>query len=161
MTGMEPWAISAVSGVAAMVFQSGGQALGVLGKTLDEKTKKLIFAASKQYEKNYEERHGILKVLGMREPVKLESIYTAVQFLGHDAIRSFESIENLEEVYRQAKSRSFQSHDGKKQAGIKVAIISMQITSSSSANKQQCGCRPKPGKRLRRGCCWFQVVKQQ
>ncbi|MEH1796439.1 NACHT domain-containing protein [Nostoc sp.] len=57
----------------------------------------------------------------MREPVKLESIYTAVQFLGDDAIRSFESIENLEEVYRQAKNRGFQSHNGKKQAGIKVA----------------------------------------
>ncbi|MEH2218463.1 MAG: NACHT domain-containing protein [Nostoc sp.] len=57
----------------------------------------------------------------MREPVKLESIYTAVQFLGDDAIRNFESIENLEEVYRQAKSRGFQSHNGKKQAGIKVA----------------------------------------
>ncbi|MBD2563266.1 MULTISPECIES: hypothetical protein [Nostoc] len=75
MTGIEPWAISAVSGVAAMVFQSGGHALEGLGKTLDEKTKKLIFAASNQYEKNYEQRHGILKVLGMREPVKLESLY--------------------------------------------------------------------------------------
>ncbi|WP_223278629.1 NACHT domain-containing protein [Nostoc sp. 'Peltigera membranacea cyanobiont' 232] len=51
----------------------------------------------------------------------MESIYTAVQFLGDDAIRSFESIENLEKVYRQAKNRGFQSHDGKKQAGIKVA----------------------------------------
>ncbi|WP_375467775.1 NACHT domain-containing protein [uncultured Nostoc sp.] len=121
MTGMEPWAISAVSGVAAMVFQSGGQALGVLGKTLDEKTKKLIFAASNQYQKNYEERHGILKVLGMREPVKLESLYTSVQFLDDDTIQSFESIENLENFYRKAKSRSFQSHNGKKQEGIKVA----------------------------------------
>jgi hypothetical protein len=121
MTGMEPWAISAVSGVAAMIFQSGGQALGVLGKTLDEKTKKLIFAASNQYEKNYEERHGILKVLGMREPVKLESLYTAVQFLDDDTIQSFESIENLENFYRQAKVRRFQSQDKCKQKGIKVA----------------------------------------
>ncbi|WP_138500673.1 NACHT domain-containing protein [Nostoc sp. PA-18-2419] len=121
MTGMEPWAISAVSGVAAMFFQMSGQVLEVLGKTLDEKTKKLIFAASNQYEKNYEERHGILKVLGMREPVKLESVYTAVQFLNDDTIQSFESIENLEKVYRQAKSRRFQSQDAPKQAGIKVA----------------------------------------
>ncbi|MBD2507081.1 NACHT domain-containing protein [Nostoc muscorum FACHB-395] len=121
MTGMEPWAISAVSGVAAMVFQSGGQALGMLGKTLDEKTKKLIFTASNQYEENYEERHGILKVLGMREPVKLESLYTAVQFLDDDTIQSFESIENLENFYRQAKVRRFQSQDKCKQEGIKVA----------------------------------------
>jgi predicted NACHT family NTPase len=125
MTGMEPWAISAVSGVAVPIFQillgGGGKILGRFGKTLDEKKRETIFAASNQYEKNYEERHGILKVLGMREPVKLESVYTAVQFLGDDAIGSFESIENLEEVYRQGKSRRFQSQDGKKQAGIKVA----------------------------------------
>ena len=121
MTGMEPWAISAVSGVAAMVFQSGGQALGVLGKTLDEKTKKLIFDASNQYQKNYEERHGIIKVLGMREPVKLESLYTSVQFLDDDAIQNFESIENLENFYRKANSRRFKPQNCSKQEGIKVA----------------------------------------
>jgi len=32
------------------------------------------------------ERHGILKVLGMREPVSLESIYTAVQLLSETDI---------------------------------------------------------------------------
>lgn len=121
MTGMEPWAISAVSGVAAMFVQIGGQVLGGLGKTLDEKTKKLIFDASNQYQKNYEERHGILKVLGMREPVKLESLYTGVQFLDDDTIHNFESIENLENFYRKAKVRRFQSQDDRKQEGIKVA----------------------------------------
>ncbi|MBE8989185.1 MULTISPECIES: NACHT domain-containing protein [unclassified Nostoc] len=119
MTGMEPWAISAVSGVAAMFVQIGGQVLGGLGKTLNEKTKKLIFAASNEYQKKYEERHGIIKVLGMREHVKLESLYTAVQFLDDDT--SFQSIENLENVYRQTKIRRFQSQDGDKQEGIKVA----------------------------------------
>ncbi|MEH1838344.1 MAG: NACHT domain-containing protein [Nostoc sp.] len=125
MTGMEPWAISVVSGVAVPIFQilwgGGSKVSRIFGRRLNEKTGQIIFAASKQYVQNYEERHGILKVLGMREPVKLESVYTAVQFLGDDAIRSFESIENLEEVYRQAKSRRFQSHDDKKQTGIKVA----------------------------------------
>ncbi|MEH2316138.1 hypothetical protein [Nostoc sp.] len=125
MTGMEPWAISVVSGVAVPIFQilwgSGGKILGMFGKTLDEKTKELIFAASNQYEKNYEERHGILKVLWMREHIKLESLYTSVQFLDDDAIHSFESIENLENFYRQAKIRRFQSQDGSKQEGIKVA----------------------------------------
>ncbi|WP_235526597.1 hypothetical protein [Nostoc piscinale] len=84
MTGMEPWAISVVSGVAVPIFQilweGGGRGLRFFGKTLDEKTQELIFAASKQYVQNYQERHGILKVLGMREPVTLESVYTAVQF---------------------------------------------------------------------------------
>ncbi|GAB1544302.1 hypothetical protein NUACC21_69780 [Scytonema sp. NUACC21] len=69
----------------------------------------------------YEKRYGILKVLGMREPVKLESVYTAVQFLDNEAIRSFESIENLEKFYRQANRRSFQFQDEGKQEGIIVA----------------------------------------
>ncbi|MFN6570560.1 NACHT domain-containing protein [Dendronalium sp. ChiSLP03b] len=129
MTGMEPFvataAASAVSGVAVPIFQSlwggGGKLLGRFRQTIDENTRELIFTASKQYVQNYEERHGILKVLGMREPVKLETIYTAVQFLDNDAIRSFESIENLEEFYRKANSRKFQSQDKGKQEGIKVA----------------------------------------
>jgi hypothetical protein len=129
MTGSEPLIAaaiaSAVSGVAVPVFQSlwggGGKLARLLGKTLDEKAKRAIFAASKQYEQNYVERHGILKVLGMREPVSLESVYTAVQFLDDRAIRSFESVETLEQVYRQAKQRSFQSEDCQKQEGLKVA----------------------------------------
>ncbi|MEI1373428.1 MAG: NACHT domain-containing protein [Nostoc sp.] len=122
---MESFAAQAVSGLAVPIFQIlwGGsrKVLGIFGKTLDEKTREIIFGASKQYVQNYKERHGNLKVLGMRDPVELELVYTAVQFLGDDAIRTFESIENLEEVYRQAKSRRFQSQNGKKQAGIKVA----------------------------------------
>ena len=125
MTGFEPWIISGVSGVAVPIFQSlwgsGGKVLGIFGKTLDENTKQLIFDASKQYGQNYAERHGILKVLGMREPVKLESVYTAVQFLNDDAIRSFASIEQLEAGYREAKTRKLKSEDCQKQPGIKVA----------------------------------------
>jgi predicted NACHT family NTPase len=125
MTGTELLIAQAISGVAVPVFQtlwgSGGKVLGMFGKKLDEKAKQAIFAASRQYAQNYTERHAILKVLGMREPVSLESVYTAVQFLDDRAIRSFESVETLEEVYRKAKQRSFQSEDCQKQEGLKVA----------------------------------------
>ncbi len=125
MTGFEPFLASAVSGVAVPIFQSlwgsGGKVLGMFGKSLDRNTKQLIFNASKQYEQNYEERHGILKVLGMREPVKLESVYTAVQFLNDDAIGDFLSIQDLEKVYRQGNARKFNSQDSQKQPGIEVA----------------------------------------
>ncbi|MBH8577020.1 NACHT domain-containing protein [Nostocaceae cyanobacterium CENA369] len=129
MTGMEPLLIagatSAVSGVAVPIFQSlwggGGKLLGMFRQTIDENTKQLIFTASKEYVKNYDERHGTLKVLGMHEPVKLEAVYTAVQFLDNETICNFESIEKLEEFYRQANSRRFQSQDKGKQKGIKVA----------------------------------------
>ncbi|MBE9206633.1 NACHT domain-containing protein [Nostoc sp. LEGE 06077] len=126
MTGMEPWAISVVSGVAAPLIQSlltgGSKIINKAGKILHEKEiKREIDAAARQYEKNYQERHGILKVLGMRERVTVESVYTAVQFLNDDTIQSFESIEKLEKFYRKANSRRFQSKDVPKQAGIKVA----------------------------------------
>jgi hypothetical protein len=125
MTGTELLIAQAISGVAVPVFQtlwgSGGKVLGMFGKKLDEKAKQAIFAASRQYAQNYTERHAILKVLGMREPVPLESVYTAVQFLDDWAIRSFESVETLEEVYRQAKQRSFQPKNCQKQEGLKVA----------------------------------------
>ena len=126
MTGFEPLIAQAVSGVAVPVFQSiwagGGKILDRFGKALDrKKAEQAINTASRQYAQNYTERHGILKVLGMRESVSLESVYTAVQFLDDRAIRSFESVETLEQVYRQAKQRSFQSEDCQKQEGLKVA----------------------------------------
>jgi predicted NACHT family NTPase len=57
----------------------------------------------------------------MREPVKLESVYTAVQFLNDDAIGDFLSIQDLEKVYRQGNARKFNSQDSQKQLGIEVA----------------------------------------
>ncbi|MDJ0737013.1 MAG: NACHT domain-containing protein [Nostocaceae cyanobacterium] len=125
MTGIEPFAERAVSGLAVPIFkmlwESGGRVLGIFGKTLNEKTLDIIFNASKQYVKNYAERHGILKVLGMKEPVNLDSIYTTVQFLDDDGIRGFASIEDLEKSYRQTNHRGFQYQKGDKQPGIKVA----------------------------------------
>ena len=125
MTGFEPFAISCVSGIALPIFQSvygsGGKILGWMGKKLDEKTKQLIYTASGEYGKRYFKRHGILKALGMREAVALESVYTAVQFLNEQEIRSFESIQNLEEAYRKANKRSFQQQDCQKQEGLKIA----------------------------------------
>jgi energy-coupling factor transporter ATP-binding protein EcfA2 len=125
MTGIEPFAISCVSGIALPIFQSvfetGGKFLGLMGKKLDENTKELIYTASGEYGKRYFKRHGILKALGMREAVPLESVYTAVQFLDEQQIRSFASIQNLEEAYREAKQRNFQQQDCQKQEGLKIA----------------------------------------
>lgn len=61
MTGLEPFAIplaaQAISGIAVPVFQTlwggGGKVLGMFGRSLDEKTKQLIFNASQQYAQNY------------------------------------------------------------------------------------------------------------
>ncbi|WP_445245905.1 NACHT domain-containing protein [Microcoleus sp. OTE_8_concoct_300] len=128
MTGFEafaPIAISCVSGIALPIFQSiygsGIKLFGLIGKKLDDETKRGIYTASGEYGKRYFKRHGILKALGMREAVPLESVYTALQFLDEQAIRSFESIQKLEEAYREAKQRTFQQQKCQKQSGLKIA----------------------------------------
>ncbi|MEP0877548.1 hypothetical protein NDA00_17190 [Funiculus sociatus GB2-M2] len=124
MTGFEPLAplgLEVGKIFIKTVWEGGGKVIGGIGRRLDEGTKNLIFQASQQYDKNYTKRHGILKVLGMREPVALESVYTGVQFLDERDICRFESITNLEEAYRQAQKRSYQSKDCPKQDGLKVA----------------------------------------
>ena len=90
-------------------------------KRLESPLKETLVKASRRYLQYYRERYGILKVLGMRKPVSLESIYTKVQFLEAEAILSFETIEALEQSYRHSKNRGFQLSDRRKQAGIQVA----------------------------------------
>ncbi|MEM1393332.1 MAG: NACHT domain-containing protein [Cyanobacteria bacterium P01_H01_bin.150] len=90
-----------------------------LGYILDKKVQQILFDASHKYIRNYTERHGCLKVLGMQEPVELEKVYTNVRFLEKLNIRQFESIENLEQAYRQ--NRSFQPKDTLDSNGLQVA----------------------------------------
>jgi NACHT domain len=119
MTSFEAIALNAARSLAAIVvatlWEKGVKFFG----NLDKKTQDVIFNASQQYIQNYKERHGILKVLGMREPIELESIYTAVQFLDKWDIRRFDSIENLERAYRE--TRSFQPKNCQKLDGLSVA----------------------------------------
>jgi hypothetical protein len=54
----------------------------------------------KNYVKSYLERHGQIKVLSMRNPVRLESIYTDAELLlGFQDSSGLESIEDLHEEY--------------------------------------------------------------
>ncbi|WP_416668256.1 NACHT domain-containing protein [Egbenema bharatensis] len=129
MTGFEPligWATgAAVTGLANLVTgivqEKGGGLLGWGGRTLSESTRQAIFNASQQYVKNYSDRHCLLKVLGMREPVSLESIYTTVR-LGNEDLQPFVSIADLEAAYRNSrKQRLRRQNSGEKHKGIDVA----------------------------------------
>ncbi|MGQ9872633.1 MAG: hypothetical protein ACUVQO_17870 [Leptodesmis sp.] len=86
-----------------------------------EDPQQIIEKASEQYAWNYAKRHGVLKVLGMREPVSLESVYTPVQFLDRDSLSRFDSIEELEKAFRVQGERSFQRKQSRQQDGLKVA----------------------------------------
>jgi hypothetical protein len=53
----------------------------------------------------------------MTQPVDLEDVYTAVQFLDEQGVRIYESMQALEEGFREAKSRSFQDKNAKSKWG--------------------------------------------
>ena len=61
-----------------------------------------ITNSSHQYDENYRERHGQLKVfcVGMREPMLLDDVYVSVQFLDQDKREKYSTVENLERIFR-------------------------------------------------------------
>jgi hypothetical protein len=107
--------------LSRVLWEGGDQFLQWLKKNSDTQAKRVITQVSERYVKNYSDRHGILKVLGMREPVRLEAVYTSVQFLDRADLRRFESIESLETAYRQNPGRSFQPKNHVRRNGIQVA----------------------------------------
>ncbi|MCC5668821.1 NACHT domain-containing protein [Nostoc sp. CHAB 5784] len=86
---------------------------------LDEKTTKLIYQASEQYIINYHKRHNKLQILGMQQPVDLDSIYISVQCLRPDD--TYKPLESLENSFRKSGKRGFQLENAGKQEGIEVA----------------------------------------
>lgn len=129
MTGFEPLiagaAAAAANKLAELVIETGwGGGGGVLGRfrtAADERTKQLIFNASQQYVENYRKRHCLLKVLGMREPVSLESIYTTVRFLDSKNILQLRSVEALKQSYQRRGERGFHQKTDAKHKGIEVS----------------------------------------
>ncbi|MGK7942419.1 MAG: NACHT domain-containing NTPase [Crocosphaera sp.] len=126
VTGLETIIIDAaaksMSGVVIKTaWDQGGKILSLFRKGLNENTQKLIYHASRQYIENYSNRNGILKVLGMRQPVKLDDIYTMVRFLPKDEIRNFADPSSLEKNYRSSNQRKYRSEKGDTKSGIIVA----------------------------------------
>jgi hypothetical protein len=107
--------------LSRLLWDGGDRFLQWLKKTSDADARRIIAQVSEKYVQNYSDRHGILKVLGMREPVALESVYTTVRFLDRADLQRFESIESLEAAYRQNPERSFQPKNKTCRDGIEVA----------------------------------------
>jgi predicted NACHT family NTPase len=89
------------------VWEGGGRVAKQLSGEIKDSGKQLIFNASKRYVENYNDRHGLLKVLGMSQPVKLESVYTAVRFLGAEGIRQYRSESSLKKSIGKRRNGDF------------------------------------------------------
>ena len=107
------------SGVATEIFKQ------VCALTRDgyEKLEAKIANACHQYYKNYRERHGQVKVFcaGMREPIPLDDVYVAIQFLDQHTLSRYGSPEEVEQAFRERGRRHFGSSSDKRQDGIQVA----------------------------------------
>ena len=88
-----------------------------------EKLEAKITNACHQYDKNYRERHGQVKVFcaGMREPIPLDDVYVAIQFLDQHTLSRYGSPEEVEQAFRERGERHFDSSSDERQDGIQVA----------------------------------------
>ncbi|MEO1386977.1 MAG: NACHT domain-containing protein, partial [Cyanobacteria bacterium J06634_6] len=125
MTGSELLIGAAAEGIAALITDttktSSSSAIVSTIKGLKDKSKQAIFNASRKYVETYQKRHCQLKVLGMREPVDLASVYTGVKLLDSQDILQFDP-EALEKTFRQSRRRGYSSGRGEeKQSGITMA----------------------------------------
>jgi len=86
------------------------------------KDKQQARKAFKQYASKYLDKYGTIKLLGMEEPIPLEDVYTAVQFLDKLSLSRLASPESLEASFRENKQRSFQvDRERSNKDGIAVA----------------------------------------
>ena len=81
-----------------------------------EQLKAKIANAWHKYDKEYRARHGELKAYctGMREPIQLDDVYVAVQFLDDQSASRYGSPEDVEKAFRRYGGRFIFSDDDRK-----------------------------------------------
>ncbi|ESA36064.1 signal transduction protein with nacht domain protein [Leptolyngbya sp. Heron Island J] len=79
--------------------------------------------AAQAYHQKYLERHCNVKVLPglMKEAMPLDTIYTAVKFLGDSDLKYFSTLDDLEEMYRQSGKRRFRVGSDERKDGLDAA----------------------------------------
>ena len=79
--------------------------------------------ASHDYSRYYKNRHGQINVscVGMREPISLDDVYVAVQFLNQHTASQYTSPEDVEQAFREKSRRPFDSTSDERQDGTQVA----------------------------------------
>ena len=107
------------SGIVTEIFK---QVCKLTGKAYSELEGK-IANAFHQYDKNYRERHGQVKVfcVGMREPIPLDDVYVPVQFLDDQSISRYGSPEDVEKAFRYRYGSGYISSTDKRKDGTAVA----------------------------------------
>ena len=126
MTGLEPFVAPLVSIMLDVLKDSGkkegeGLIARLMNRDVGKDLQDVAFRAAGKYIESYTKRHGKLKVLGMKDPVELDEIFTTVQLLGEDEVQQFATIDDLEKLYREAGQRLLRYRSKERQDGITVA----------------------------------------
>ena len=111
-----------LSGVFTEIYKDARAAIEKKREKSEAK-KAQIENAAHQYEKNYRQRHGQIKVfcVGMREPIQLDDAYVAVQFLDNQSALRYGSPKDIEEAFRERYRGRFISSGGDREDGTVVA----------------------------------------
>lgn len=107
MTGMEPFVDPLAGGLVGILIETAKKVGGGFAQALGDRAK--VTTASKKYADRYTVRYGEVRLLGMKQGISLESIYTKVKFLDELSIRKFTSLTALEQAYRESQKRRFQT----------------------------------------------------
>ena len=107
------------SGVVTEIFKTVCELTGEGYDKLEAK----IANACHQYDKNYRDRHGQLKVscVDMRKPIPLDDVYIAIQFLNQHTALRYRSSEDVEQAFRERSRRHFGLTSDERQNGTQAA----------------------------------------
>ena len=107
------------SGIATEIFKRG---CDLTNEELN-KLKTKIANACHKYDEEYRDRHGELKAYctGMREPIQLDDVYVAVQFLDDQSASRYGSAEDVEKAFRERYRGRFILSDDDRKDGTAVA----------------------------------------
>lgn len=107
------------SGVVAKIYE---QVCEFIGETYEE-VKAEVENSYHEYDKNYRERHGQVKVFcaGMRQPIPIDSVYVGVQFLDEHTASRYRSPEEVEQAFRGRDRQLLNLTLNKRQDGTLVA----------------------------------------
>lgn len=96
---------------------------GETAEKVYQQFKPKIANSSHEYNQNYRARHGQLKVfcVGMREPIPLDDVYVAVQFLEQESASKYSSPEDVERAFRERSQNRLISGSDDRKDGTQVA----------------------------------------
>lgn len=114
------------------IFQTVAGYVGDLVRRYD------LANCAQRYRKALVQDYGQMQILGMEQPIPLQSIYTEVRIANRVSSRSFQAVDDLlEEAKKQVEERSLKSIKQKVHARILIELRSQELNTVTDTINQQ------------------------